>query len=525
MDEVEAAEADRLVDGDAEQRSAAGFAQRSRAWSSITRTASGRASRTSECTSAAGSRSVIHPHIGRSGRPIDQISIGGDPGVGPAVRPEAGPEVGRPANTCAIDIHSRAAGPVIESRVSSAWRRWVTTQTEVLDGTRHLVDGTLGAPHPTSRRSARSSCTADLDPGRLGPPERVAPPAGDHPELGDVDQTVGRRTPRPDRIDDVLPVRPALHQSGGEERPAPIDGPYQGTRCRPPACPPPPASSARPARHSASSSRGSSTGTGRGSGRPSPPAPPRRPSPRPARCAARRTGRAPRSRVGGAVEVGQVSDLVRDGPARARRRRSTTARASAPRRSGRAPLSRPPGRPPPVGRPCSRPPSRRSRPPVGRAQRSWTEVGILATTPCPTRLLRARRVPVHEQPTGDGGTRTQVDWSDLASAVRNRVAHERPAFRGSTQSADHRERRPDGRAMRAEVEAQLAAVPTIGGQRYVDRHRERGQAAGARAHRAVRRPDTRRSSSSARWPRGAPTTRSAPGWSSPASASSRASRP
>ena len=44
-----------------------------------------------------------------------------------------------------------------------------------------------------------------------------------------------------------------------------------------------------------------------------------------------------------------------------------------------------------------------------------------------------------------------------------------------TRSDEYRQNRAAMEALWAEVEAELASVPSIGGQRYVDRHRTRGK--------------------------------------------------
>ena len=44
-----------------------------------------------------------------------------------------------------------------------------------------------------------------------------------------------------------------------------------------------------------------------------------------------------------------------------------------------------------------------------------------------------------------------------------------------TASEAHRANRAEMEALWATVEAELATVPEIGGQRYVDRHRQRGK--------------------------------------------------
>ena len=151
-------------------------------------------------------------------------------------------------------------------------------------------------------------------------------------ELGDVAEAVGRPVARrPDGVDDVLAVRPDLHQPGGEERlrphrrPVPRDSgvvverrPGSGER------------GSRFARQAARSSSGviardgpsvtSSADVTVGGAT--------------ARSSRRRRPRVDDRQRSGAVEVGQVADLVGDVPAGARRgevpllRRAATPRSS-----------------------------------------------------------------------------------------------------------------------------------------------------------------------------------------------------
>ena len=74
----------------------------------------------------------------------------------------------------------------------------------------------------------------------------------------------------------------------------------------------------------------------------------------------------------------------------------------------------------------------------------------------------------------------------------------------------------------AELDAEHAKALAGGGEKYVDRHHDRGKLTAARAHRAAARPRLAVPRAVARWPPGAPTSPSAPAWS-PASAWSRAS--
>ncbi len=62
------------------------------------------------------------------------------------------------------------------------------------------------------------------------PPRRVDEPTRAHADLGDVAQTCGRSTLDAERVDDVLPVRPCLHQASRRER----DGRHVGSEPRDP---------------------------------------------------------------------------------------------------------------------------------------------------------------------------------------------------------------------------------------------------------------------------------------------------
>src|SRR5512139_3627838 len=76
---------------------------------------------------------------------------------------------------------------------------------------------TAVAPGPTGTRRCR-----ELDPhlvgGHLAATVPVAPAPGDHTELSDVSDAVGGGPFGPDRVGDVLPVGPHLHQPRSEER-------------------------------------------------------------------------------------------------------------------------------------------------------------------------------------------------------------------------------------------------------------------------------------------------------------------
>jgi len=90
-----------------------------------------------------------------------------------------------------------------------------------------------------------------------------------------------------------------------------------------------------------------------------------------------------------------------------------------------------------------------------------------------------------------------------------------------TRSEDYRANLAAMEALWGQVEAQLAALPTIGGQRYVDRHRKRGKMLVRERIEALVDPDTPFLELMPLAPR-RPMTRSARGWPA-ASASSRGS--
>ena len=218
------------------------------------------------------------------------------------------------------------------------------------------------SPRPLGRRTGREH-DPHITLGDVESPIAVGPAVGDHPELGDVPQAVGRRRARRRRASTTswpwahVSIRRAVRN----ERML-IEGPYHSMRASLPAARAAARSSpARPVaprrqqlrrgivRNSPSVTSSTAAVVGE-DGRQVP--------------AMLGEGGPDRSiaSVGGAVEVGQVTDLVGDRPSRARCRRCPSIGRQRRRRRRRGPAARRPGR--------SRRRSPPSSPSIGRYQSS-----------------------------------------------------------------------------------------------------------------------------------------------------------
>ena len=188
-------------------------------------------------------------------RQVDAEHVG-DRGLHARILLAAGPLVAGPANAWAHSIHSRASGPRTARRVSSTWRRCVTTRQKSSAGPMTESSSIGVAPRPRVAGRRR-----ELDPhvtrGRLESTVLVAPTTGDHAELGDVSQAVGRpaarRRPRRRR-----PGRGPTPPSGAPSGTSACSSTARTTRSGRPAPPRtrPRSSSSRPPRQAASNSSG-----------------------------------------------------------------------------------------------------------------------------------------------------------------------------------------------------------------------------------------------------------------------------